>query len=235
MNALSATSAAPMISLRDLSKDYRKGKLRVPVLERLDLDFARGEFIALMGSSGSGKTTLLNLIGGLDRPSAGGVMVEGVAIDRLGRAQLSRWRAKNVGFIFQFYNLLPALTAAENIELPLLIQNFSRVERRQRVAAALAIVGLQDRESHYPSELSGGQQQRVGIARALVANPSILLCDEPTGDLDRAAGLRVMETLKLLNTEHGKTILVATHDAEVAGYAQRTVRLNKRRVAEDEA
>jgi putative ABC transport system ATP-binding protein len=230
---LAPVFAQTQIELRDVSKDYMKGTVRVPVLERIDLRFGAGEFVALMGSSGSGKTTLLNLIGGLDQPSAGSVIVAGVEIDRLSRAQLARWRARNVGFIFQFYNLLPALTALENVELPLLVQKVSAAERRERVASALALVNLGDRATHLPTEMSGGQQQRVAIARALIADPPILLCDEPTGDLDRPTGLKIMDVLKLLNTEYGKTILVATHDPDVAGYADRVVDLNRLRVADE--
>ena len=233
MNLKDGPSAQAYISLRGVSKDYRKGRVTVPVLDRLDLDFKAGEFVALMGRSGSGKSTLLNLIGGLDQPSAGDVCVDGVPIHRLTRRQLSQWRGRSIGLIFQFYNLLPALTAAQNVELPLLLLGLSAADRRARVDGALALVGLQERSSHKPAEMSGGQQQRVAIARALVADPAILLCDEPTGDLDQANGQHVMEILRLLHEEHGKTILVATHDPNVAAMAQRTLRLDALRVAEE--
>ena len=233
MNLKDGPSAQAYISLRGVSKDYRKGRLTVPVLDRLDMDFKAGEFVALMGRSGSGKSTLLNLIGGLDQPSAGDICVDGVSVNRLARQQLSQWRGRSIGLIFQFYNLLPALTAAQNVELPLLLR-LAAADRRARVDGALALVGLQERSSHKPAELSGGQQQRVAIARALVADPAILLCDEPTGDLDQANGQHVMEILRLLHEEHGKTILVATHDPNVAAMAQRTLRLDSLRVAEEQ-
>jgi putative ABC transport system ATP-binding protein len=233
MNLKDGPSPQAYISLRGVSKDYRKGRVTVPVLDRVDLDFSAGEFVALMGRSGSGKSTLLNLIGGLDQPSAGDVSVGGVPIHRLSRGELSRWRGRHIGLIFQFYNLLPALSAAQNVELPLLLQGVPASERRARVEGALGLVGLQERSTHKPAELSGGQQQRVAIARALVADPAILLCDEPTGDLDQANGQHVMEILRLLHQEHGKTILVATHDPHVAAVAQRTLRLDALRVAEE--
>ena len=227
--AAAAPPARPLIRLRSVSKDYHRGKVVVPVLDRFDLDIAPGAFVALMGSSGCGKTTLLNLVGGLDRPSAGEIMVGDVPIGRLGAAALAAWRAVNVAFVFQFYNLLPALSAAANVELPLLLQRLSRAERRRRVDSALEIVGLRDRSRHRPDELSGGQQQRVAIARAIVADPAVLLCDEPTGDLDRASAVSIMETLKLLNEEFGKTILLATHDADAAAYADRTIEMSRSR------
>jgi putative ABC transport system ATP-binding protein len=217
----------PMICLRAVSKDFIKGKLNIPVLRQVDLNIEKGEFVAFMGSSGSGKTTMLNLLAGLDRPSAGSIQVGGEPIQRMSREQLSRWRARNVGFIFQFYNLLPSLTAAQNVEVPLLILGLSRAERRTRVESVLDLVDLLDRKQHRPSELSGGQQQRVAIARALIADPAILLCDEPTGDLDRETGLMILEVLKLLNTEHNKTIVLATHDPEAAAFAHRIVRFDK--------
>lgn len=215
------------VVLRNISKDYRRGKIVVPVLNQFNLDILAGEFVALMGASGSGKTTLLNLIGGLNKPSAGSIHVAGDAIDRLTRAQLAQWRSRHVGFIFQFYNLLPALSAAQNVELPLLIQSVSSRERELRVRNVLKVVGLDDRRHHKPSELSGGQQQRVAIARALIADPQILLCDEPTGDLDRENGAHIMDILKMLNSERGKTIVLATHDPEVAARADRTVHFEK--------
>ena len=225
--ALSPRPAAvpPLIRLAGVSKDYRRGKVTVPVLDRVDLTLAEGAFVAVMGSSGCGKTTLLNLIGGLDAPSSGQVSVGGVGLGRLTSRQLAAWRASTVGFIFQFYNLLPGLTAAANVELPLLLHSMSAAERCRRVHDVLDIVGLTDRAGHRPAELSGGQQQRVAIARAIVADPGILLCDEPTGDLDRAAGLRIMETLQMLNEDFGKTIVVATHDREVAGFAGQSVQM----------
>ncbi len=222
------------IALQSVSKAYHKGAHTVPVLDRVDLAFQRGEFVALMGRSGSGKTTLLNLVAGLDRPSAGSVCVDGVVIDRLSRRQMSDWRGCHVGMIFQFYNLLPSLTAAQNVELPLLLHRLPAAERRERVNNALGAVGLLDRMKHRPSELSGGQQQRVAIARALVADPSILLCDEPTGDLDKTNSQRIMEILRILHAEYGKTILVATHDPNVAACAQRTLRLDDLRAVEGE-
>ncbi|MEP7185017.1 MAG: ABC transporter ATP-binding protein [Rhodanobacter sp.] len=215
------------VVLRNVSKDYRRGKIVVPVLSRLNLDVRVGEFVALMGASGSGKTTLLNLIGGLNKPSAGSIHVAGDAIDRLSRAQLAQWRSRHVGFIFQFYNLLPALSAGQNIELPLLIQPVSSRDREQRVKNALQVVGLDERRQHKPSELSGGQQQRVAIARALIADPQILLCDEPTGDLDRENGAHIMDILQMLNSERGKTIILATHDPEVAARADRIIHVEK--------
>ena len=230
MNLKDQPQGAGYISLRGVSKDYQKGRVTVPVLDRVDLEFGQGEFVALMGRSGAGKSTLLNLIGGLDQPSAGEVWVHGLCINRLPRRQLSAWRGAHVGLIFQFYNLLPALSARQNIELPLLLLGLPARERQARTEAALALVGLQDRGSHRPVELSGGQQQRVAIARALVADPPILLCDEPTGDLDQANGLHIMEILRLLHVEQGKTILLATHDPQVAGYAQRTLRLDALRL-----
>jgi putative ABC transport system ATP-binding protein len=233
MNVHDVPSSLGYISLRGVSKDYQRGRVTVPVLDRVDLDFGLGEFVALMGRSGSGKSTLLNLIGGLDQPSAGEVSVGGVPIHRLARRQLSQWRGRTVGLVFQFYNLLPALTAAQNVELPLMLQGVAAAERRRRVADALTLVGLADRCDHKPCELSGGQQQRVAIARALVADPEILLCDEPTGDLDQANGLHVMQILRILHAEHGKTILVATHDPQVASFAQRTLRLDALRAQEE--
>jgi putative ABC transport system ATP-binding protein len=215
------------VVLRDVSKDYCKGKVVVPVLRNLSLTIDKGEFVALMGASGSGKTTLLNLVGGLDRPSAGAIRVEGEEIDRLDRARLAQWRSRNVGFIFQFYNLLPALTAARNIELPLLIQPIPAADRAQRVENALRLVGLLDRRDHRPSELSGGQQQRVAIARALIADAKILLCDEPTGDLDAETGDNILDILQMLHEERGKTILLATHDPAAAARAGRTIRFEK--------
>jgi putative ABC transport system ATP-binding protein len=208
-----------LIRVRELAKDYRRGVETVHVLEKLDLEIRQGEFLALMGPSGSGKSTLLNLIGGLDRPSSGTIEVAGARIDSMGDGALARWRANNVGFIFQMYNLLPVLSAERNVELPLLLTRLTRAERRKRVDAALSLVGLQDRAKHKPRELSGGQEQRVGIARAIVSDPTLLLCDEPTGDLDRKSGDEVLNLLQALNERHGKTIVMVTHDPHAAARA----------------
>jgi putative ABC transport system ATP-binding protein len=193
----------------------------------VDLDIPRGDFLALMGPSGSGKTTLLNLIGGLDSPTAGTITVDGERIDQLSSSQLSAWRAANVGFVFQFYNLLPVLSAQANVELPLLLTSLGRAERRRRAEIALTLVGLRDRARHKPRELSGGQEQRVAIARAIVSDPTLLVCDEPTGDLDRATAHEIMLLLQLLNQEHGKTIVMVTHDPKAAEYAARALHLDK--------
>jgi putative ABC transport system ATP-binding protein len=199
----------------------------VHVLESLDLDIADGEFLALMGPSGSGKSTLLNLIGGLDRPTTGEIEVAGRRIDSLGSGQLARWRADTIGFVFQMYNLLPVLSAERNVELPLLLTHLSRGERKQRVATALGLVGLAERARHKPRELSGGQEQRVGIARAIVSDPKLLLCDEPTGDLDRKSGDEILDLLQALNQRHGKTIIMVTHDPRAAARATRILHLTK--------
>jgi putative ABC transport system ATP-binding protein len=216
-----------LAELQSVSRVYRKGKERVEVLHELDLTIPKGDFLALMGPSGSGTTTLLNLLGGLDRPTAGSVTVGGIEISSMSNSQLSRWRAVNVGFIFQFYNLLPVLTARRNVELPLLLTNLGAGERAKRADLALEIVGLADRAKHYPRELSGGQEQRVAIARAIVSDPAILLCDEPTGDLDRATAEEVLKLLQVLNREHGKTIVMVTHDAQAADFAKRTLHVDK--------
>ena len=216
-----------LIELRNLSKTYQRGKQAVEVLHRVNLDIAQGEFLALMGPSGSGKTTLLNLIGGLDAPSGGSIGVDGQRIDQFGENALARWRAANVGFVFQFYNLMPMLSAQRNVELPLLLTRLSVAQRRKNAAVALQLVGLQQRGSHRPSELSGGQQQRVAIARAIVSDPSLLVCDEPTGDLDRQSAQEVLGLLRELNREHGKTIVKVTHDPKAAEYATRTLHLDK--------
>jgi putative ABC transport system ATP-binding protein len=216
-----------LVEIRKLSKVYSRGGETVPVLDGLDLDVPRGDFLALMGPSGSGKSTLLNLIGGLDRPSSGSVTVDGQRIDQMSDRQLANWRAANVGFIFQMYNLLPVLSAERNVELPLLLTGMSGRERRERARTALALVGLSDRVKHKPGELSGGQEQRVGIARAIVTDPTLLLCDEPTGDLDRKSGDEVLELLEALNAEHGKTIVMVTHDPHAAARAKRTLHLEK--------
>jgi putative ABC transport system ATP-binding protein len=225
---------SPLISLRHVVKRYRRGKQSVEVLHGIDLDVMPGEFLVLMGPSGSGKTTLLNLIGGLDRPTEGEVIVAGKRLDRLTGGQLAKWRARHVGFVFQFYNLMPMLSAERNIELPLLLTALSRARRKRHVQVALEIVGLSDRAKHKPSELSGGQQQRVAIARALIADPTLLVCDEPTGDLDRETGTEVMELLQMLNREHGKTIIMVTHDPKAAEYGSRRVLVDKGRLAVSE-
>jgi putative ABC transport system ATP-binding protein len=208
-------------------KAYVRGKQRVEVLRGIDLDVAQGEFLALMGPSGSGKTTLLNLIGGLDRPDRGEITVAGERIDSLSAGRLTKWRARHVGFIFQFYNLLPVLTAERNVEVPLLLTNLNAKERLRNVTAALTLVGLADRAKHKPGELSGGQQQRVAIARALVSDPSVLVCDEPTGDLDRETSDSILSLLQLLNREHGKTIVMVTHDPRAAERASRRLYVDK--------
>ena len=216
-----------LIEIRDLAKVYTRGKQKVEVLHHIDLAIAEGDFLALMGPSGSGKTTLLNLIGGLDTPSAGSIGVGGQRIDQLGAGALAKWRAANVGFVFQFYNLMPMLSAQRNVELPLLLTKLSASERRQRASIALQLVGLADRASHKPSELSGGQQQRVAIARAIVSDPTLLVCDEPTGDLVRQSAEDVLGLLRTLNREHGKTIVMVTHDPKAAEYANHTLHLDK--------
>jgi len=216
-----------LIQVEAVEKTYYRGKLKVPVLKDLDLSINEGEFLALMGPSGSGKTTLLNLIGGLDAPTAGSITIGGKRIDRMSQGQLANWRAKNVGFVFQSYNLLPVLTAQRNVELPLLLTNLSGRERKKRARAALEVVGLGDRGSHKPAELSGGQEQRVAIARALVSDPGLLVCDEPTGDLDRNTADEILELLQLLNAEYGKTVVMVTHDPKAADHARHCVFLDK--------
>ena len=213
--------------LEGVSRTYQKGKEKVEVLHNLDLDIPEGDFIAIMGPSGSGKTTLLNLLGGLDRPTSGTINVGGAELTQMSNSQLSTWRSTHVGFIFQFYNLLPVLTAQKNVELPLLLTKFSGKERTERAAIALDIVGLAERAKHYPRELSGGQEQRVAIARAIVSDPSLLLCDEPTGDLDRETADEILKLMQILNREHGKTIVMVTHDAVAAEYANRTLLCDK--------
>ncbi len=216
-----------LAELRGVSRTYQKGKERVEVLHELDLDIPNGDFVAIMGPSGSGKTTLLNLLGGLDRPSSGSVKVGDAELSSMSNNQLSNWRSTHVGFVFQFYNLLPVLTAQKNVELPLLLTNFNGKERAARAAIALDIVGLADRARHLPRELSGGQEQRVAIARAIVSDPNLLLCDEPTGDLDRETADEILKLLQILNSEHGKTIVMVTHDAQAANYAKRTLYVDK--------
>jgi putative ABC transport system ATP-binding protein len=219
-----------LVHIKDVRKVYRRGEERIDVLQGIDLDIPEGDFLALMGPSGSGKTTLLNLMGGLDTPTSGTVEVAGEPIDRLSGGQLANWRARHVGFVFQFYNLLPVLTAERNVELPLLLTSLSAAERRRHVATALSVVGLADRARHYPRQLSGGQEQRVGIARAIVTDPTLLLCDEPTGDLDRKSGDEILDLLQALNREHGKTIVMVTHDPHAAQYAHVTRHLEKGRL-----
>jgi putative ABC transport system ATP-binding protein len=216
-----------LAEIRGLTKLYRRGSETIEVLHGVNLDVPRGDFLALMGPSGSGKTTLLNLIGGLDHPTAGTIEIDGQRIDQLSSGELARWRAATVGFVFQFYNLLPVLSAQRNVELPLLLTDLSGAERRRRAAIALTLVGLADRRGHKPKELSGGQEQRVAIARAIVSDPTLLVCDEPTGDLDRATGREILTLLQMLNAEHGKTIVMVTHDPKAAEYARRQVMLDK--------
>jgi putative ABC transport system ATP-binding protein len=216
-----------LVQVRGVHKYFTRGSERIDVLKGVNLEIPKGEFLALMGPSGSGKTTLLNLLGGLDAPSGGSVEVGGTDIGALSGGRLSRWRADHIGFVFQLYNLLPVLTAERNVDLPLLLTNLSKAERRKRVAIALKVVGLADRSKHYPRQLSGGQEQRVGIARAIVTDPTLLLCDEPTGDLDRRSGDEILDLLQALNRDHGKTIVMVTHDPHAAERASRTLHLEK--------
>jgi len=216
-----------LVEIRNLSKVYERGKERIEVLHHVNLDIEQGGFVALMGPSGSGKTTLLNLIGGLDSPSEGTLSVAGKRIERLSEDALARWRASNVGFVFQFYNLLPMLTAQKNVELPLLLTRLSGAQRARKASVALQLVGLGNRAAHKPSELSGGQQQRVAIARALVSDPTLLVCDEPTGDLDRQSATDILTLLQQLNRDHCKTIVMVTHDPKAAEYARHTLHLDK--------
>ncbi|MET0616775.1 MAG: ABC transporter ATP-binding protein, partial [Luteibacter sp.] len=217
------------------SKVYERGRQKVEVLHGVDLKIEQGDFLALMGPSGSGKTTLLNLIGGLDTPTGGSIGVAGERIDRLGSGELAKWRAAHVGFVFQFYNLMPMLTAQRNVELPLLLTRLSGAQRKQNASIALQLVGLADRATHKPSELSGGQQQRVAIARAIVSDPTLLVCDEPTGDLDRQSAEDILGLLRELNREHGKTIVMVTHDPKAAEYANHILHLDKGSLVEQAA
>ncbi|WP_243038967.1 ABC transporter ATP-binding protein [Dyella sedimenti] len=216
-----------LIETRNLSKVYERGRQKVEVLHHINLDIGEGDFLALMGPSGSGKTTLLNLIGGLDTPTGGTITVAGQRLDQLGGGALAKWRASHVGFVFQFYNLMPMLSAQRNVELPLLLTKLSAAQRRKNAGIALQLVGLADRATHKPGELSGGQQQRVAIARAIVSDPTLLVCDEPTGDLDRQSAEEVLGLLRVLNREHGKTIVMVTHDPKAAEYANHTLHLDK--------
>jgi putative ABC transport system ATP-binding protein len=216
-----------LVKIRDLHKIYRRANERIDVLQGVTLDIPSGDFLALMGPSGSGKTTLLNLMGGLDTPTEGAIEVAGDRIDKMSGGKLSAWRARHIGFVFQMYNLLPVLTAAKNVELPLLLTKLGSADRKRRVQTALGVVGLGERAKHFPRQLSGGQEQRVGIARAIVTDPTLLLCDEPTGDLDRKSGDEVLDLLQALNRDHGKTIVMVTHDPHAAVRAKRTLHLEK--------
>jgi putative ABC transport system ATP-binding protein len=222
-----------LVKVRDLHKVYYRGSEQIDVLQGVTIDIPSGDFLALMGPSGSGKTTLLNLIGGLDTPTKGSIEVAGDRIDQLSGGKLAAWRARHIGFVFQMYNLLPVLTAARNVELPLLLTKLSSGERKKRVQTALNVVGLGERANHYPRQLSGGQEQRVGIARAIVTDPTVLLCDEPTGDLDRKSGDEVLNLLQVLNRDYGKTIVMVTHDPRAADCARRTLHLEKGLLVEE--
>ncbi len=226
-------SNGTLVKISAVDKIFKRGSEQIHVLGGLDLEIPNGEFLALMGPSGSGKSTLLNLIGGLDRPSEGQVDVGGNRIDKLSDRKLASWRARHVGLVFQFYNLMPVLTAQKNVELPLLLTKLSRAERKKRAAIALDIVGLSHRSGHYPRQMSGGEQQRTGIARAIVTDPTLLLCDEPTGDLDRKSGDEILDLLQALNQEQGKTIIMVTHDIHAAARATRTLYLNKGQLSTD--
>ena len=222
-----AESNGALVNVESVEKVFHRGSEDIHVLADLHLKVAQGEFLALMGPSGSGKSTLLNLIGGLDRPTKGTVSIAGERVDELSDRKLAAWRARHIGFVFQLYNLLPVLTAERNVELPLLLTHLSKAERKRHVATALGVVGLSHHEKHYPRTLSGGEQQRVGIARAIVTDPTLLLCDEPTGDLDRKSGDEILDLLEALNRKHGKTIIMVTHDPHASARASRTVYLNK--------
>jgi putative ABC transport system ATP-binding protein len=227
-------SNSPLVRLTGVGKAFIKGKETIAIFDHLELSIPQGDFVAVMGPSGSGKTTLLNLLGGIDRPNVGEIYVAGERIDGRSESDLARWRAAKIGFIFQFYNLMPMLTAAQNVELPLLLTSLGKLQRRQHVETALEIVKLADRAKHYPREMSGGQQQRVAIARAIVSDPRLLLCDEPTGDLDRTTADEILATLQALNRDLGKTIVMVTHDPAAARYARRTLHLDKGRFIEKE-
>ena len=220
-------SQEALFELKQVEKSFVKGKETISIFNGLNMTIDRGDFLAIMGPSGSGKTTLLNMLGGVDQPTGGEIWFDGERMDSLSESRLTNWRAHNIGFIFQFYNLMPMLNAARNVELPLLLTRLSRAQRKRSVEAALALVGLSDRAKHMTSEMSGGQQQRVAIARAIVSDPKLILCDEPTGDLDRTTADEILEMLQLLNREHGKTIVMVTHDPAAASYAKQTVHLDK--------
>ncbi len=222
-----APAARPLVAIRELTKYYVRGDQVIPVLVGINLDIHAGDYVALMGPSGSGKSTLLNLMAGIDKPTSGTIHVAGVDIAQLSESDLAAWRSANVGFIFQFYNLMPVLSAFDNVELPLLLTPLSRKDRRERVETALALVGLTDRKEHYPNELSGGQQQRVAIARAIIGDPTVIVADEPTGDLDRITAEEILALLERLNAEVGKTIVMVTHDPKAAEKAHRVIRLEK--------
>ena len=224
-----------LVTIRNLHKTYQRGPEKIDVLHGIDLAIGAGDFVALMGPSGSGKTTLLNLIGGLDSPTAGEIEVGGQRIDTMRSGQLSQWRSQHVGFVFQFYNLMPTLSAQKNVELPLLLTRLGAAQRKRNAAIALQLVGLSDRGKHRPNELSGGQQQRVAIARAIVSDPTLLICDEPTGDLDRQSAEEILALLQSLNRDHGKTIVMVTHDPKAADHAQRTIHLDKGTLAAETA
>ena len=225
----------PLVHISNVHKHFTRGSERIDVLKGVNITIPKGDFLALMGPSGSGKTTLLNLLGGLDTPTSGAVEIGGVRINELSGSALSKWRSQHIGFVFQLYNLLPVLNAERNVELPLLLTKLSKAERRKRAQIALKVVGLADRASHYPRQLSGGQEQRVGIARAIVTDPDLLLCDEPTGDLDRKSGDEILNLLAALNEKHGKTIVMVTHDPRAAERAKRTLHLEKGVLLEEEA
>jgi putative ABC transport system ATP-binding protein len=229
---MSAT-ARPLVHIQNVSRNFKRGSEEIHVLSDLNLEVREAEFLALMGPSGSGKSTLLNLIGGLDRPTSGTVQIGTDRVDQLSDSQLAAWRARHIGFVFQFYNLLPALSAERNIELPLLLTHLNKAARRKHVAAALEAVGLTHRAKHHPRTLSGGEQQRVGIARAIVTDPTVLLCDEPTGDLDRKSGDEILTLLQTLNQQHGKTIIMVTHDPHASARASRTVHLDKGQLSDN--
>jgi putative ABC transport system ATP-binding protein len=220
-------ASSNLVTIRNVTKYYERGRQKIEVLHGIDIGIAKGEFLALMGPSGSGKTTLLNLIGGLDKPSTGSIKVAGTRIDQLSSGELAKWRATHVGFVFQFYNLLPMLSARKNVELPLLLTKLSGAERKRNADIALQLVDLADRATHKPNELSGGQEQRVAIARAIVSDPTLLICDEPTGDLDRQTADEILGLLQELNREHGKTIIMVTHDPKAAEFAARRLQLDK--------
>ncbi len=219
--------AETLISLSKVTKHYRRDAIDIPVLDNIDLDVGTGEFLALMGPSGSGKTTLLNLIAGIDKPNSGRIEIDGKNITGLNEKEIAKWRARHVGFIFQLYNLIPVLTAFENVELPLLLTSLSKKKRRDHVMTALSVVGLSDRDGHYPRQLSGGQEQRVAIARAIVTDPTLLVADEPTGDLDAKSAEEILDLLKRLNVEFRKTIIMVTHDPRAAGHAHSVIHLDK--------